>query len=178
MDKNVLQTPSMKPLTPIQAWHSAMSSFKAPENKRDLVEKLGAAGFTKPAVLLRCGDSYRRLSVVNDFTMAAAFMLSWTCQPLKKEVVPQVALCHVDGVILKVYKDLKWFPTEVAKAILRGDPLRQVAAIQKEVEDSAEEWAFLGNEAPEYKRLLGLDLSAELARRGMANPVRYINCHR
>lgn len=173
MDKSVPQNPS-KTLTPRQAFKTFQHVVATPPRQQPLAAALAGYQFFEPAVLLSCGVSYRRLTVVNDMTMAEAFRKSWTCQPLKQPRVPTVALCHIDGVIRKVYKDLKWIHTVMEAALLNnGEYLARIL----HGDGDTMEWAFVGNEAPEYHRLIGLDLSNELTRRGMANPVRYVNCH-
>jgi len=154
-----------------------ISVLKNPSNdieedyKANLVRRLARNRFNQPAVLLSCARSYRRLNPVNDITMANAFSQGWTCQPLDKIFVPTVALCHVQGVIKKIYKDLSWSRLSETNADTRWLSLRDKQRLLK-----GELWKFSGNEAPEYAHLLDLDLSEDLTQRGMANPVRYINC--
>lgn len=135
--------------------------------------------FSHPAVLLSCGISFRRLRMVNDFTMARAFHRAWTCQPLKQKKVPHIALCHVDGVIKKIYKDLVWYPDSVVKIEEQAqlEPSRFSGFVEMFRNSTASQWAFAANEAPEYSHLLDLDLRPHLTQRGMANPVRYVFCN-
>jgi hypothetical protein len=129
-----------------------------------IIAKLG--GFSHPAVLLSCGRSFEKLHVVNDILLAQAFCRAWTCKPLQKNRPPTYAICHLDGVVRKIYKDLKWSPVLPIKPPVPGDrrPLQ------------FDLWQFSGNETPELAHLVGLDLREELTQRGMANPVRYLNC--
>lgn len=172
--------------------------------------RLRALDFAHPAVLLSCEKSLAKLAVVNDISMARAFRQSWTFSPYSRHPVPKMALCHVRGVLRKIYKDLVWVRKEIDEASwadaagayrLRDtirmsqlaersklgvfcDPvlLRQLqntlAKGEMKSPDSGlpGEWNFYGNEAPEFDYLLGVDLSEELTQRGMANPVRYVNC--
>lgn len=149
------------------------------------------SGITRPLVLLSCEQSYRKLRIVNDLTMAEAFRQSWFCQPLKQPHPPEVALCHVKGVVRKVYKDVQWHR---AVDDLREDARRLASLTPHSAETrrlldelvdqfagspggyNSNLWNFTANEAPEYEWLLGLDLSDEVTRRGMSNPVRYVNC--
>lgn len=132
-------------------------------------------GLTKPLVLLSCEVSFNKLKVVNDMTMAEAFRQSWTCQPLKKKHPPLVAVCHVAGVIKKIYKDLHWVVAGLDKHHNNEDD-RSFALEMTSLGSPSDTWNFYANEAPEYNYLIGVDLSAELTQRGMANPVRYVNC--
>jgi hypothetical protein len=164
---NVLQTPSSRTRQVVCYQRS-----KTPPNKAALVLRLAERGFAEPAVLLSCGESYRKLRLVNDFTMAQAFSRAWTCQPLSKARIPQVAICHVDGIVKKVYKDLVWFPADFA------DPSRMSGFVEMFRHNPTNLWAFSGNEALQHQlALVGMDLTEELTQRGMANPVRYVNCH-
>lgn len=164
---------------------------------QSITAKLGK--FHHPAVLLSCEKSFARLGVVNDMTIAEAFRQSWTCQPYKKKRVPSHAICHVRGIIRKVYKDLHWYPANVDEMYRLGhatglilelanrdaaapdskllrEMLERFKHIKMTHNDDPDLWNFTGNEAPEFNKLIRVDLSAELTQRGMANPVRYINC--
>lgn len=145
------------------------SEVRQAQPLNNLSTRLRFLGLDKPGVLLSCGESYRKLPVVNDIAMAQAFSGAWSFQPLKRRLVPTLALCHVDGVIRKVYKDLVWRLATPAEVELR----RQFTEHEVKADKL---WLFTGNEAPEYDQLLGVDLSEYLRQRGMNNPVRYVNC--
>lgn len=136
-------------------------------SKISLQQKL--KGIILPTVLLSCERSYNSLTVVNDMTMAEAFRLSWTCKPLNKRHPPVIAVCHLAGTIKKIYMNLNWRPTDETLLMQPGVTMDNVVA---------DEWAFTGDETHGtiYQRYIGLDLSQELTVRGMANPVRYLNC--
>lgn len=145
----------------------------------------------RPAVLLNCTQSYSRLQpqaqLVKDFDAADACRRAWSCQPLKKARVPEVAICHVGGVVRKIYTNLVWIPA--------SEDLRKIARIlgsycsSSQAQDALQNWTnqalaqlegqlwcFTANEAPEYDVLLGLNLAEWISQRGQANPVRYLNC--
>jgi hypothetical protein len=125
-----------------------------------LSERYPVMGDLPPMVLLSINKSLRKLSVLNDMTMAEAFRKAWTCQPLAKKRAPRIAICHDEGKIVKIYKDLVWEPI---------DPVQPGYATT---------WAFTGNETPDLMRIWGgMNLSDELTQPGMANPVRYVNCN-
>lgn len=135
--------------------------------RRATIQALMAArGFHEPAVLLNCTQSYDRLSVKNDITIAEAFRRAWTCKPLQQGRVPRVAICHIRGLILKVYSDLVWEPEDLSLSV--QEALRAFPPVK---------WVFSGNDSRQWPLLLGSRLDEALfTQRGMANPVRYINC--
>lgn len=173
-------------------------AISTPSKPKTLEQRLHMV--REPAVLLSCEQSFKKLTVVNDMTLAQAFRQSWTCRPLSKKTPPQVAVCHVRGVIKKVYTDLHWYPAVMDTVYQLGRSVGYIEeVVQREghalqetlVRDLLERvkcsaiatgssypdlWNFTGNEAKEYNHLVGMDLSAQLTQRGMANPVRYLNC--
>lgn len=183
------------------------------------LEELQRALHDTPAVLLSCEQSYKKLTMINDMTLAQAFRQAWTCQPLKKRHPPEIAVCHIRGVIKKIYRDLHWEPVVskfceqwddavCAVAVMLDDAqqesnlrvshfktpltaaehsrfqeilreMREKLLRRQKLQPTAQDsmvWRFTGNEAYELKHLIGMDLSADLTKRGMANPTRYLNC--
>ncbi len=163
-----------------------MNATVQPVEPLDLTEVIrralaSAFHFHEPAVLLSCEKSFRKLTVVNDFTLAQAFHSAWTCRPLKQNHVPRVAICHIKGVVRKVYRDLVWSPEALGTINSTGKVLSPQGAYISAFSDglvdpNAPLWSFTANEAPEWKVMVGADLSPALTRQGMANPVRYVNC--
>jgi hypothetical protein len=109
-----------------------------------------------PAVLLSCSKSFNKLTVVNDQTMLSAFSEMWTARPDRR--TPQLALCHVGGIIQKVYDNLVW--TKSSSVAANGYPM----------------FSFTGKDAVAYQHLIGTSVAAVVKRQGCANPVYYLNC--
>jgi hypothetical protein len=148
MNTSVHQTPSEENL------FSSMS--------KGVESWLNYMGFYHPAVVINCTQRFRELLVVNDMTIAQAFRRDWLCQPLKQPRIPRHAVCHVDGVINKIYKDLVWEPEDLDLSVdeaMRRTDLR---------------WRFTGNEELCFEQLLNMDMSL-LSKRTIGSSIRYVN---
>ena len=137
-----------------------MQKHAAPTSRQATVASLLGLKSDDSILVLDCTKSFREAVAAGDTgteELDRRFGSAWTGRPDRR--APKLVACRVGGAVVRVYKNPRWKPA--GKVVpTTGKPT----------------WSFTGEPAPEYAKMVGVDLGSVLKDRGMQNPLYYVNC--